>query len=363
MRIARIAVWEFHRVFDPPLWNPATVWRERRAPLVTVEADGGPTGVGEAWCRQDEIARSFAALQAAAAPLIGCPVDDVFLPLPSAAMDWPEAGAVSAIDMAIWDLRAQAAGVPLARLLAAEADGAEVYASGGLYGPGKDVHALAAEMAGYVAEGFATVKMKVGALPAEGDLARVDAVLRATDGAAVIVDGVGSYDADGAAAMAAMLAERGVRAFQTPLRDSAPSALAALARRCPLPLVLGEAEWDHARLRHLSESGAAGWLQANASLAGGPSGMSRLSAMARDCGIPFSPQCHATAVLQAATLHIAAADGTGPAEHHRVHDHLQDLLAPALRRPSGGRVAIPPLPGLGLSLPAHRVRPVLALAG
>ncbi|MCC7276665.1 MAG: hypothetical protein IT561_28640 [Alphaproteobacteria bacterium] len=351
MRVRRITAWEFRRVFDPPVWNPATVWRERRAPLVTVATDDGRIGVGEAWCRQDEIVRSLAALETAAHALLGRNVEEIDLPLPSGEIDWPEAGAASALDIALWDIRARAAGLPLARLLNPAADTVAVYASGGLYGPGKGLDALAAEMAGYVAGGFAMAKMKIGGLAVAADLERVDAARAAMGDAGLIVDGVGSYDPETAAALARRLAERGVVAFQAPLADASPEALAALARRSPIPLVLGEGEWDHGRLARLVAAGAAGWLQANPGLAGGITGMKRLATLARDHGIPLSPQCHATAVLQAASIHLGVLDGVGPVELHRVHDHLHELMPEALRRPMGGSVAIPPAPGLGIAFP------------
>ncbi|BBK31654.1 L-alanine-DL-glutamate epimerase-like enolase superfamily enzyme [Stella humosa] len=351
MRIRRVTILEFHRVFDRPLWNPATVWRERRAPLLRLESDDGTIGLGEAWCRQDEIRYSFAALHRLAAALPGRDLDDLRHAPASSRHDWVEAGAASAIDMALWDMAARRDGRPLASFLGPTTTVA-AYASGGLYGPDKDVSALAREMAGYAAAGFAGVKMKIGGLDAAADLDRVAAVRAATGGALLIVDGVERYDLATAARLAGALADRGVAAFQAPLPAADIDGLAALARQSPIPLVLGEAEFDHGRLVNLVTSGAAGWLQANPGLAGGPTGMAHLARIARDHGVPLSPQAHATAVLQATALHCGALHGVGWVEHHQVHDHLAGLLPPSLRRPTDGRIVIPPLPGLGFDLPS-----------
>src|SRR5918999_6363523 len=89
--------------------------------------------------------------------------------------------AVGVIDMAVWDVVAKIEGKPLYRVLAdryrdGEADDRVwVYAAGGYYEPGKDLKALQAEMRGYLALGYTTVKMKIGGAPLTEDLRRIEA--------------------------------------------------------------------------------------------------------------------------------------------------------------------------------------------
>src|SRR5260370_27411062 len=91
--------------------------------------------------------------------------------------------AVGVLDMALWDLRAKAEGVPLWRLLAdryrsGEADPhAWVYAAGGYYYPGKDIAALQDEIRHYRDLGYACVKIKIGGVPLAEDLRRIEAAL------------------------------------------------------------------------------------------------------------------------------------------------------------------------------------------
>src|ERR1044071_1988373 len=91
--------------------------------------------------------------------------------------------AVGVLDMALWDLRAKAEGVPLWKLLAdryneGEADPhAWVYAAGGYYYPGKALKDLRDEMQHYRDLGYRAVKMKIGGLGLAEDLARIEAVL------------------------------------------------------------------------------------------------------------------------------------------------------------------------------------------
>lgn len=71
-------------------------------------------------------------------------------------------GAISGIDIALWDILGKAANLPLYRLLGANRDRVRGYASGGFYGPEKSVDDLKREMEGYVKRGYSAFKMKIG---------------------------------------------------------------------------------------------------------------------------------------------------------------------------------------------------------
>ena len=109
--------------------------------------------------------------------------------------------AVGTIDMAVWDAVAKIAGQPLWRVLADRfGDGAPdervwVYAAGGYYHPGKGHRQLQDELRGYLDRGYRVCKMKVGAVPLDEDLRRIDATLEVLgDGARLAVDANGRFD-------------------------------------------------------------------------------------------------------------------------------------------------------------------------
>src|ERR1035437_4407611 len=109
--------------------------------------------------------------------------------------------AVGAIDMAVWDAVAKIAGRPLYQLLADRYRGGQaddkvwIYAAGGYYYPGKDLTALKNEMKCYRDLGYQVVKMKIGAVPLDGDIRRVEAVLEVVgDGEFLAVDANGRFD-------------------------------------------------------------------------------------------------------------------------------------------------------------------------
>ncbi len=130
--------------------------------------------------------------------------------------------AVGVIDMAVWDVVAKIEGKPLYRVLAdryrnGEADDRVwVYAAGGYYEPGKDLAALQAEMRGYLALGYTTVKMKIGGASLDEDLRRIEAVLEIVDGdgSRLAVDANGRFDLETAIAYANALAPYGLRWYE-----------------------------------------------------------------------------------------------------------------------------------------------------
>ncbi|HET8570121.1 MAG TPA: mandelate racemase/muconate lactonizing enzyme family protein [Candidatus Limnocylindria bacterium] len=154
--------------------------------------------------------------------------------------------AVAVLDMAVWDAVAKVERKPLYALLA-ERHGVTpdarvgVYAAGGYYAPGKDTRALQEEMRGYVAQGYASVKMKIGGAPLEEDLRRVEAVLDVVgEGSALAVDANGRFDAETALRYADALAPYRLRWYEEP-GDPLDYALnAEVARHYEPPLATGE---------------------------------------------------------------------------------------------------------------------------
>src|SRR5437764_3633152 len=86
--------------------------------------------------------------------------------------------AMSAIDIALWDLRGKAASMPVMHLLGVHSTRLRCYATGGYYRDGQTVDELVREMASYVEEGFSAIKLKVGKLSATEDAARVRGIRR-----------------------------------------------------------------------------------------------------------------------------------------------------------------------------------------
>lgn len=166
--------------------------------------------------------------------------------------------AVGAVDMALWDLAAKIAQVPLWKLLSDRFNGGcfdesiSVYAAGGYYHAG-GLDALRAEVAGHMAGGYSGVKMKIGGAPLAEDLVRIDAAIaEAGDGSRVAVDANGRFDIATAKAYAAELQPRRVKWFEEagdPLDFALQAELSAAFPN--LAYATGENLFSHQDVRNL----------------------------------------------------------------------------------------------------------------
>jgi L-alanine-DL-glutamate epimerase-like enolase superfamily enzyme len=170
--------------------------------------------------------------------------------------------AVGTIDMAVWDAVAKIAGVPLWRLLAdryragVADEKVWVYAAGGYYYPGKDHSKLQAEMRGYLNRGYKVVKMKIGAVPLEEDLRRIEAVLEVVgEGKYLAVDANGRFDLKTAVAYAKAMRPYGLFWYEE-AGDPLDYALQAeLANHYDGPMATGENLFSHQDARNLLRYG------------------------------------------------------------------------------------------------------------
>lgn len=166
--------------------------------------------------------------------------------------------AVGAIDMALWDLAAKQAGVPLWRLLSNRFnagrfdDDVAIYAAGGYYHAGGDDE-LRSEIEQHVARGYRAVKIKIGGAPLAEDLRRITLVADITGGPAQIaVDANGRFDLTTARAYAKELAALGVRWFEEAGDPLDFQLQAELSTEFPqLAFATGENLFSHQDVRNL----------------------------------------------------------------------------------------------------------------
>lgn len=152
--------------------------------------------------------------------------------------------AISAVDNALWDLKARLLELPLVTLLGAVRDGAPVYGSGGFTSYSREQ--LQRQLGDWVADGIPRVKMKIGRNPAD-DPARV-ADARAAIGTAteLFVDANGAYSRTEAMAMAAIFAsESGVTWFEEPVSSDDLEGLNVVRNRAPLGMDIAAGEYGY----------------------------------------------------------------------------------------------------------------------
>lgn len=197
--------------------------------------------------------------------------------------------AISAVDIALWDLKARLLGIPLAVLLGPVRQEVPVYASGGFTSSG--LEALGEELAGYVAEGHRRVKLKIGRVPGR-DLDRVR-VARDAIGPDVelMVDANGAYSRKQALAMAEAFAEYRVCYFEEPVSSDDLEGLRLVRDGTDISIAAGEYGYDAFYFRHMLEAGAVDILQADATRRLGVTGFFHADALAVAHALPLSSHC------------------------------------------------------------------------
>jgi L-alanine-DL-glutamate epimerase-like enolase superfamily enzyme len=170
--------------------------------------------------------------------------------------------AMGALDMALWDLAAKIAGVPLYRLLSDRfGDGSPdsavfVYAAGGYYRPGAARTELADEMRRYLDLGYTLVKMKIGGAALPSDLDRIETVLDVVGGGDhLAVDANGRVGAQQAKEYGDALAPFRLRWYEEPGDPLDFDLLHGLAQTYPGPLATGENLFSAADARNLLRYG------------------------------------------------------------------------------------------------------------
>ncbi|MCU0983336.1 MAG: mandelate racemase/muconate lactonizing enzyme family protein [Acetobacteraceae bacterium] len=260
--------------------------------------------------------------------------------------------ALSALDIALWDIRGQAAGRSVAALLGGARTACEAYATFGFPSYSEDQLAQAAEA--QLAEGFRALKMVVGVAPGgwREDLARIRRVRRAIGpSVALMIDANCRFSPYEARCLANAAAEHDIAWFEEPLVANDAPALADLRRTTPVPVAAGQMEGHRFRLRELVTHQAVDVLQPNVAYAGGFTEVQKVGHLAQAFAMPLDNgggwplhNLHAMAGL---------ANG-GMVEFHLDMRQIGETLFEGAPRPANGHVSLPEGHGLGL-IPRARV--------
>jgi L-alanine-DL-glutamate epimerase-like enolase superfamily enzyme len=255
--------------------------------------------------------------------------------------------AVSAIDNALWDLAARLLDVPLVSLLGQVRTGIPVYGSGG-FTTYTDTQ-LIEQLGGWAAQGFANVKMKIGAHP-DQDPARIETASKAIGGDCnLFVDANGAYTVTQAIDLAHRFAEQGVRWFEEPVSSDHLVGLNQVRRRAPLGMDIAAGEYGYTAwyFRRMLAAQAVTVLQADCTRCGGISGFLDAAALCWAHNVPLSSHC-------GPSMHLHVCCSVPRAVHMEFfHDHvrIERMFFDGFCEPVNGCM-IPDLsrPGMGIEL-------------
>ncbi|MEQ8346776.1 MAG: mandelate racemase/muconate lactonizing enzyme family protein [Sneathiellaceae bacterium] len=215
--------------------------------------------------------------------------------------------AISGVDLALWDLAGKLRHCAVLDLIGGAARPTMPgYASGGWAA----ADAIGEQLAGYVARGFRTVKMRVGAM--DGTVAAsVERVAAARDALGadidIMVDAHGTFDGAEARAFCRRTADLELRWFEEPVSADARSAMDEVRRAATMPIAMGESEFTCMDFQDLIERGAADVLQPDMAICGGFSEGLRVSALAVANQLELAPHCWGSALSFRAGLTLAFA--------------------------------------------------------
>ncbi|MFH8630018.1 mandelate racemase/muconate lactonizing enzyme family protein [Streptomyces lydicus] len=250
--------------------------------------------------------------------------------------------AIAAFDIALWDLKARRAGLPLAKLLGAHRSAVPCYnTSGGFLSAPIEQVLDNADAA--LARGIGGIKIKVGQPDTAADLRRVQAV-REHLGAdtALMVDANQQWDRATAQRFGRTLEQFRLTWIEEPLDAHDAAGHAALAASLDTPVATGEMLTSAEEHTRLIDAGAADFVQPDAPRVGGITPFLRVMALADHKALSLAPH-----FAMEVHLHLAAAyPRTAWVEHF---EWLEPLFNERLEL-SGGRMRVPDRPGLGLSL-------------
>ncbi len=273
--------------------------------------------------------------------------------------------AMSGIDLALWDIRGQAAGMPIYRLLGGARKGVPAYAGGVSLGYQESAK-LVEEARALLDRGYKAIKLRVGDTP-RLDLARIEAVRKAYgDDLVILTDANTGYSvADARAAMPGM-DDLNVCWLEEPFpaHDYRSYRLAAGFARTPL--AAGENHYTRYEFNRVLEDGAISILQPDLSKTGGITEGLRIAAMASAYKLPIHPHTSMTGLNQAACVHFLAAIDNGgyyEADVSQLNRFRDELVCDPCPVDGEGKVWPLDKPGLGLEVDEEFLRKHPAIEG
>ena len=359
-------------------WYSQALCGERASLLVRVTTDTGIVGWGEggvsmpvehvATCVQD----AFAPRLLGRDPLATGPIWEE---LYATSRDWGRKctpiDALSAIDIALWDIRGKEAGKPVHALMGgAFRDRVRRYATG-LYYRGEDVNDVPSQIAQardearrYVETGFTAIKGKIGLLSVGDDVRRMEAVRAAVgDDVLLMADANHAYNRHTALRVGQALEALGFHWLEEPLVPEDLEGCAALRKQLAIPIATGETEYTRYGFLEILRKDAAGILQPDLARCGGLSEALRIYALATSYHTPICLHVWGSGVALAAALQFCAVQAPLPhtamprsPENEPMLEYdcnpnplREELLAEPFAL-DGDRVLIPQAPGLGVAI-------------
>ncbi|NBS58008.1 MAG: mandelate racemase/muconate lactonizing enzyme family protein [Betaproteobacteria bacterium] len=260
--------------------------------------------------------------------------------------------AMSGIDCALWDIRGQAAGMPIYKLIGGAYRGIPAYAGGVSLGY-QPPQELIAELKPHLKAGYKAVKLRIGDNP-KNDLMRIRAVRKAIgDDIAILTDANTGYSVNDARAVMPAMEDLNVAWLEEPFPAHDYVSYALAATFSSTPLAAGENHYTRFEFNRVIEDGSITVLQPDLSKTGGLTEALRIAHMASAYKLSINPHSSMTGMNHAISIHFLAGIDNGgyfEGDVSKANKFRDELCSTPYKVDKDGKVWPLEKPGLGLEV-------------
>ncbi len=365
MSIQKIEVFSLKDKLDKSFYFSQWEYRERKICLVKITTEDGTSGWGEGYGPADVLAAGIKYLSQFVIGQNPLNSEVIWDTLYRRTLDYARSGilmaAVSAIDVAVWDLKGKILGLPVHQLLGGKKRN-EIfpYATGLYFREEKDLaKALADEAVMYKDLGYRSIKMKVG-LSIKDDIKNVSAVRNAIgEDIELMVDANHAFNLREAIYLSRALDDFKISWFEEPISPEFYGQYAELRSKTHIPVATGECEYLRYGFHRLLKSNSADILQPDICACGGLSETKKIATLASAYGVEIIPHTWGTYVAISAAMHFVANLECVPGrmkmpgctlEHDRTTNGLRDKVTLPDFEIKNGTLVVSDKPGLGVEI-------------
>lgn len=340
-------------------------YSERRICIVKVVSDTGHVGWGEGYGPADVVEAGIKLLSQYVIDQDPLEIETIWNIMYRRTLDFARRGilvsSMSAIDVALWDLKGKILDLPVYTLLGGKKRNSIVPYATGMYfsNNGKLGEALAIEGKMYAEQGYKAMKMKVG-LGLKEDISNVEKVRKSIgDDIDLMIDANHAYNLREASLLAKAVEDYNIYWFEEPISPEYYNQYSLLRSKTSIPIAGGECEYLRFGFQTLLQSSSVDIAQPDICSTGGLTEAKRIATLASVYGVEIVPHTWGTGIAIAAATHFVFNLDIHPGrlnspsaliEMDRTENGLRDELVTSPTRFKNGEITISDKPGLGFDI-------------
>jgi len=365
MKITKIEPFVVSQELNEPFYFSQWEYKTRTICLVRVTAEDGIYGWGEGYGPAQLVKAGIEFFKPFILGLNALEHENVWQTMYRRSLDYARRGvmmaALSAIDIALWDIKGKHFGMSVSSLLGGrKREKIKPYATGLYFIKCDDQkQKLIDEAIGYKEQGFKGLKMKVG-LGIAKDIEYVNAIRKAIgDEMELMIDSNHAYSLKEAAMLARQVEHLNISWFEEPVSPESYSCYKQLRDKTYIPIAGGECEYLRYGFLQLFQNQSVDIAQPDIAAAGGLTEVKKIAAMANTFGVEVVPHSWGTGIALHAAMHLIANldvvpgrmfESTPWMELDRSENELRDVMTEPLIKPENGYLQVPDRPGLGVDV-------------